>query len=229
MPDPKFVRGIDVSHWKPIKDWSAVWESGIRFIGMKATEGSTYVDPSLRLHRDAFRKNPFLLGIYYHFGREGSAAKQAERLMDAVGPLRDNERLCLDLEVSITSDPAATVHWLDEFFNVLMHGACSNRRPLIYTRKRIWLIIADPDWALAHDVDLWTIRYGSDDVATTIPKPWKDIGWKIWQYSDGETPLIVTPGVGKCDVNVFNGTEADLQKYAHIPTPTPPTGVPVVA
>jgi GH25 family lysozyme M1 (1,4-beta-N-acetylmuramidase) len=208
--------GVDVSHWKPVKNWSELYNSGVRFFGAKATEGNKYVDPTLRTHRDESRRQPFLLSIFYHFARSGDPRAQANRLQDAVGDLRPNERLCLDLEVSPTDDPKDALDWVDKFFETLMGGACSDRRPLIYTSKRIWRMIGDPAWDLASEVDLWSPRYNAQMIEPIPALPWAAAGWSFWQWSDGETPPVVTPGIGRCDVNYFKGDEAALAEYAKL-------------
>lgn len=207
--------GIDISRWKPVKDWDAVYNSGVTFVGMKATEGRTWVDPTLKKNREEFRKRPFLLGIYYHFARSGNPQIQADRFMDAVGPLRDNERLCLDLEVSVTDRPEDTIHWLNTFYETLTGSVCSDRRPIIYTSKRIWKQIGNPTWDLASIIDLWAPRYNSR-AEPEIPPPWAKVGWTIWQWTDGTNPLHVTPGVGKCDANYFRGGVDELAAYAKL-------------
>ena len=218
------ARGIDISHWKAVKDWDAVYDSGVSFVGVKATEGNTYLDPKLRTHRDELRRRPFKLGIFYHFARSGSAVKQAERLEDSVGSLRDNERLCLDLEVCPTQNPDQAVEWLDDFFETLLNGVCSNRRPLLYTSKRIWRQIGNPEWSFASEVDLWAPRYNPVE-EPKLPLPWVAAGWTFWQWSDSEK----IPGIdGGCDANYFRGDEAELSRYARLGigpedvTPRPP-------
>lgn len=205
------AEGVDTSHWKPVRDWTLLYKSGVRFVGAKATEGATYLDPTFKLHRDAFRASDMLLGVWYHFARPGDPRAQAERFMDAVGPLGPRERLCLDLEGSgPTERPQDALEWLDTFYTTLMGGACSDRRPLIYTSKRIWRTLGNPVWALAQEIDLWVPRYSR--LEPELPVPWSN--YLIWQYSDGEQPEpIITPGVGKCDRNMFNGDVDDLVKY----------------
>lgn len=208
--------GIDISHWKSPTDWDQIYSSGVSFVGMKATEGNSYVDPKLRLHREEFRRRPFLLGIYYHFARSGVAERQAERLMDVVGDLRPNERLALDLEVSPTIDPLQALDWTERFISTLVGSVCSDRRPILYTSKRIWRTIGDPDWGLASEVDLWAPRYNAAGAEPAMPKPWEKTSWTFWQWTDGEFPRHVTPGVGKCDANWFRGTRDELREYAAI-------------
>lgn len=205
-----------MSHWKPVKSWSQVYAAGNAFVGIKATEGERVVDPLLRQHRDGSRAQPFILSTYYHFARSGDPEKQAERLLDSVGQLRDYERLALDLEVSVTERPRDTLEWMNEFFEVVM-GAYGDRRPQLYTSERIWRSIGDPaDWAFADHVDLWLPRYGPAE--PVVPAPWRDAGWMFWQYSDHAT----CPGVeGACDASVFHADVAALRAYAKL-TPTPP-------
>lgn len=210
------AKGVDVSRWKPVRDWKALKNSGVSFVGMKATEGNSIVDPTVRSARDSFRETGFLLGIYYHFARSGRADHQAERLIDSVRGghgLQPNERLALDFEVMTTAMPEDGLAWV-ELFCKTIKAAYPDRRPIIYTSKRIWRMIGDPDWALAKEVDLWASRYNSQAIEPELPTPWKDLGWTFWQWSDGDFPSSVTPGVGKCDANFFRGTEAELAEYA---------------
>jgi lysozyme len=205
--------GIDISHWKPVVDWAAVAASGVRFVGIKATEGKTYVDKQLRAHRSGFRQQPFTLGIYYHFARSGSPRVQADRLLTEVGVLQNHERLALDFEVSTTANPEDGLAWIEEFFRELNHEY-SDRRHIIYTSKRIWRTIGDPAWPGAANVDLWCPRYNASGVEPALPKPWS--AWTIWQFTDGDFPQHVTPGVGRCDANWFCGDDTMLIDYAKL-------------
>jgi lysozyme len=203
------ARGIDVSHYHPITDANAVIASGVRFVGIKATQGITFVDPKLSAHRMAVRQQPFDLVIYYHFAAPGDAVKQADHFLDVLGELRGNERVCLDLEDDKTGRPAVDLAWADTFYSKLLAGACTDRRPLIYTSRRVWLQLGNPAWDLASEIDLWAPRYGPDE--PELPVPWKLYGWKFWQYSEEG----VVPGIqGPCDLSVFSGDRAALQVYA---------------
>lgn len=208
----KRAEGIDVSHWKPVKDWNALTRAQISFVGAKATEGTTVVDKTLRQHRDGVRDHGLALGIYYHFARSGSPSAQAERFMDAVGPLRTNERLALDFEVMTTAQPEEGLPWIAAFIATLKQE-WPDRRPILYTSKRIWRMIGDPEWQKAADVDLWVPRYNAKE-EPLLPRPFVNQGWTFWQWSDGDTPSCVTPGVGRCDRNYFRGDVVELRRYA---------------
>jgi lysozyme len=203
--------GIDVSHHCRVTDFPSVLDDGITLFGMKATEGQTFIDPTLAFHRAGARMQPFTLVVYYHYGRPGDPAREAGRFMDTVGPLRDNERLVLDLEGETVADlpaaPEAMIPWLDGFYTELMRGACTDRRPILYSSKRVWNMFGNPAWDLAGEMDLWVPRYGAAE--PELPAPWN--AWTFWQWTDSR----ITPGVSKaCDSSYFNGDEAALRSYA---------------
>jgi len=217
MPPTNRARGLDVSHHRPVKDWSALLRAPERpvIVGIKATEGLKFTDPMLMEHRKGFRDHPFLLGVYYHFARSGNAFDQAKRFQDRVGPLENNERLCLDLEVTPASSQERALDWVDAFYSELMGGACSDRRPFIYTSKRKWdEICGGKPWVLGTtEVDLWAPRYNGTGTEPKLPRPWEKRGWSIWQWSDGDFPTHELPGVGECDGNYWKDDEDDLRAY----------------
>jgi GH25 family lysozyme M1 (1,4-beta-N-acetylmuramidase) len=223
--------GIDVSHWKPILDFRALRSSNILFVGAKTSEGHAYIDPTFETHRKGIRRNGFSLAIYYHFARSGNPIAQAERFAKIVGKLEENERVCLDLEVvpvlddviSLPENPHTSIDWITRFYDVLFERY-PDRRPLIYTSKRIWRMLAPEglasegsegdSWKYAPRVDLWAPRYNDHGIEPNLPAPWAKSGWTIWQWSDGDFPPKITLGVGRCDVNWFRSDKLALENYA---------------
>ncbi len=205
------ARGVDVSHWHVVKDWDVLKKSSISFIGIKATEGNKTVDSALAQHRDGARAAKFDMAIYYHFARSGDAKAQANRFMAAVGPLLPNEFLCLDLEV-LVADPNLMLKWLDDFYSTL-NARYSDRRHFIYTSKRVWNMFGNPLWpSSSRQPFLWAPRYNGNGDEPAMPAPWTSNtrGWAIWQWTDGETPAYVAPGIGPCDANLWFGDQSDL-------------------
>jgi GH25 family lysozyme M1 (1,4-beta-N-acetylmuramidase) len=215
MIDPTWAKGIDVSHWKPVQDWETLAGAGLSFIGAKATQGLYKVDSALRAHRNGFRQQPFVQVFYYHYGTNANAAKEAEHLIDTIGPLRDNERLVLDNE---GSNPRP-VGWLTDFFTVLLK-ANPDRPPMLYGSERIWQLIGNPDWPLAKNVRLMLARYNDQGLEPVVPKPWATLGrsWDFWQFTDGGQtgPAYSCPGVGACDASYFNGNALALATYTKL-------------
>jgi|SRR5579872_5048141 len=216
MSDPRAI-GPDVSHHDPVTSWSELIASPRQpsLIGIKATQGLDFTDPKLVYHRDGFRSSPLLFAVYYHYAVPGSARDQAHRLMDAVGPLQPNERLCLDLEVAPAAGPAATLEWCEDFTSELMGNACSDRRPMFYVDDRIWReLVGNLAWNLGSaEVDLWVKRYSAGMLEPDLPRPWAAIGWTFWQWSDGKIPPSVWEGIGPVDTNYFKGTPQDLAEW----------------
>lgn len=213
--------GFDVSHHDPVLDWDKAFADPSKplIVGMKATQGATFVDPKLADHQVGFRGKPFALGIYYHFATPGDPVQQAKHLsqtVQLVGNLESHERLCLDLETGGPTGPGGpTLDFLSRFYGELMGDACGGSRPLIYTSKRQWDdLVGGLPWSLSSEVDLWVPRYGSKE--PEMPTPWKDVGWKIWQNADGTAVAHSIDGVGPCDGNVFCGDEAALRAYASV-------------
>src|SRR5687768_5676263 len=65
------VQGIDVSHWQGNMNWATAYNVGDRFAFIKATQGTTIVDPQFVNNRTA-AKNAGLLVGFYHFATPDS-------------------------------------------------------------------------------------------------------------------------------------------------------------
>jgi len=200
--------------------------AGISFVGIKTTEGKSFKDPKFKDHRSGVRSMPFKLCVYYHFARPGDPEGQANFLMDTVGQLLPNERLCMDFEDDATGKPTVDLAFIGKFYTKLMGGICSDRPAMLYTSSRIWQQIGNPVWTLAPDVHLWAPRYGI--VEPDLPSPWK--AWTFWQFSENQSFKGVP---GTFDANYFNGDEDALAAYAKLVTPAPatvpPAGAPLVS
>lgn len=183
------AKGVDVSHWKPIRDWGALAASGVTFVGMKATEGRTYVDDTLAGHVRGFRASSMLLGIYYHFARPGDPAAQAEHLVNTVartGELCPHERLACDLEEGgPVEDKREIIGWLDMFFKTVHKR--TGRFPLLYTSKRIWKSVGSPmTWELSPQVDLWVPRYARKEPENFGPWNVTPSEVEVWSHGTWE-------------------------------------------
>lgn len=190
------IPGADVSHWHPVTNWGLL-ANACRFLGIKATEGETNVDPSMVLHRNGFRASSLDIAVYYHLARPGDPVAQAQRFAAAVGPLQANERLCLDVERS----SGVSMDFVNRFYGALMGDGAdplTEARPLIYVSAGGWRdVLGNPTWDLAKYVDLWIPRYGP--AIGDLPRPWST--WAVWQYSESaQTPGVTSPN----DANWWN-------------------------
>jgi lysozyme len=220
------VLGIDVSHHNGDVDWHAVAGSPLRFAFVKATEGSTFVDPRFRRHWDGLGETGLLRGAY-HFARPGGDPEaQAAHFAAVVGPPAWGELPpALDLEADGGLPAAAVVEWTLAF--VRKAEALFGRALIVYTGGLWRRTLGDPLVPALSSRLLWTARYGAHE--PVVPRTWQR--WDFWQFTDGENGQVVAvPGVrGPCDVNRFRGEPAELASLASdgaAPPPPPPPPAP---
>ena len=90
LPSGYLCYGIDVSHHQGKIDWDRVALSSaangypIRFVIMKATEGSTFTDPEFLDNIRAARAAGFVCGVYHFYNPGTSPEKQAEHYINTV-------------------------------------------------------------------------------------------------------------------------------------------------
>jgi len=206
--------GIDVSHWAVITDIKAVVAAGYSFVGVKATQGLSFIDPKFTYHRDLVRGEPGIVGsIFFHYpNKQNDPAHEASFFLDTIGPLRDNEWLALDVEEGKSGSDHPPIAWQEEFLAELPQDR--GRLPGIYTSTHDWNEIGNPPWpdATVGKVFLWLKRYASD--YGPCPSPWSFP--TFWQKSQC-TPV---PGVSQpCDLDEFclGGVEELRKRFALVP------------
>src|SRR6186713_3046230 len=67
-PPTNYAAGIDASHWQGTINWTQVAGAGKTFVFLKATEGSTYADPTYVGNHSGARTAGIKVGAY-HFAR----------------------------------------------------------------------------------------------------------------------------------------------------------------
>jgi hypothetical protein len=106
------VIGIDVSHHQGEVNFLSAKEAGYTFVFLKATEGSTFVDPRFASNRERAAAAGMLVGAYHFFRPKSDATAQALHFVRTVGSLRNRELPpVIDIEDNrlwegITSDAA---------------------------------------------------------------------------------------------------------------------------
>lgn len=201
------VQGLDVSQWQGNFDWSA--EKGKIGFGMaKATEGTTITDSEFVHNWNSMWGLSHTLPrfAYHFFHASEDPTAQAERLVALVKPhgLLAGDNLVLDLEATEsngTNDNVkpATVAARAQTFLHVANELAPDRRVLVY---------CNPAFAKAGNCaglgawSLWLASYGVSKPA--VPSPWKT--WTFWQKSDNGL-----------DLDVFNGTKAELLSFTRMP------------
>lgn len=215
LPASARVVGSDVASWQHPHHasiaWHAVRSQGHRFVFIKATEGSGYVNPYFR--RDW--RGSAHAGIYrgaYHFARPSnnlhSAVVQAHRFVRFAGKAHGRGDLppTLDLEATGGLRPARLIAWTRTWLHTVTR--LTGRRPMIYSYHYFWKHAMHHTRAFRH-YRLWGASY--DRAPTTFGSAWSN--WTFWQF----TARGRVHGIrGRTDVNVFHGSLSRLQALANI-------------
>ena len=199
---------VDISHHNRVTSFAKARDAGIVGVILKATQGTVYVDPTFATNRRRARDAGLLVGAY-HFGIAGDPLAQAEHLVDTAG--RD-ALLVLDFE----GNPQGHDMSLLEAEHFVHHiHTLTGRYPGLYSGHTIKeaLVragITSPTQTELSQCWLWIAQYSA---APLIPKIWSN--WTLWQYTDGAAgqPPHLVPGIGRCDRDMFNGTQAELAAF----------------
>ena len=204
-PEGYEIHGIDISHHQGNINWSELREKGlinetpIRFIMIKATEGSTRVDENFKENFYQAREYGFTRGAYHFYSVHSPAKRQAEFFIKNVKLENGDLPPVLDVEhkpKNQTDDAfkASILEWLDI---VEQHYGV---KPIIYTYYKFKTqYLSDP---VFDQYPYWIAHYYVDEVEYQGP-------WKFWQHTDvGRLPGID----GNVDFNIYNGSFYELRK-----------------
>jgi Lyzozyme M1 (1,4-beta-N-acetylmuramidase) len=199
---PATVRGIDVSNNNTTINWASQHSAGVKFAYAKATEGSTWTDPTFSRNYSGARSAGIIRGAYHFANPAGASGKtQADFFISHGGAWRaDGYTLpgALDVEGSCYSKtPAAMVTWIKAF--VAEYKLKEGRTPVIYTNRAWWQDCTGNSTAF-HSSALW---FAHPTTVGTLPGGWTK--QTIWQYGAS----------GGIDQNKFNGSATALKAFAN--------------
>lgn len=185
----------DVSHWESV-DFSMFKGE---FLITKASEGASYIDPTLEPIIYNCMKHNINLGFYHFFRCDSNIESQVDNFIDAVGLMTLKNSFCLpivDYETAKGQDAKdlkKSLHKLKKFIKLLNKRTGVKCR--IYTGDYMMKYLDFDDSFLELCKAPWIARYSN-----TMPKnlgPWGKI-W-AWQFSDSFSFM----GIGECDGNYF--------------------------
>jgi len=191
-PDDFALKGIDVSHHQGRIEWDDVESSGIYFAFIKATEGTSWIDPRGASNWAGAREAGLQAGAYHYYLLCEPGAAQADHFIDTVPVSAGALPPVIDLEhaqnCGLDQNPREVRAEISVMISKLRHhyGA----QPILYTTNsfyRDWLqnaFSANPIWI--RDIQAYPELPDGRD-------------WTIWQYSHrGRVPGID----GEVDLNV---------------------------
>ena len=193
------VRGIDVSHHQGNIDWARVKSSGIQFAYIKATEGAEFKDGEFIRNWNAAAAADLKHGAYHFFHLEISGEKQAANFIATVPDDANALPPVIDLEFSGHNKdrrPAteAFLRDLSSFWDAIVSRY--RKIPVVYTAS---------DFQKQYLAQMPVERLWIREIVTSPPP-----SWTIWQFSS-RGRVHGVPGF--VDLNVFNGTLVDFEKF----------------
>jgi len=197
-----YVQGVDVSqHQGPI-DWRALAGSGVRFVYIKATQGSNHVDPRFRANWDGAARAGLYRGAYHYFTLCKPGAVQAALFIRTVPRVSGALPPVVDLEHKgpCRRSPmlANTDEQIRDYLNVVekQYGV----RPILYVTREF------------HDAHLRKLSGERFWVRSLFTEPgFRAREWIFWQHHNRAfRPGVSTP----IDLDSFRGDEAALAALA---------------
>lgn len=205
------TEGVDVSSHQRDVAWSTLWNSGVKWAYVKATEGTYYTNPYFaQQYRGSY--NVGMIRGAYHFATPDTTngATQADYFVDHGGGWsKDGKTLpgALDIEWNPYGDacygktPSGMVTWIRDFLN--RYKARTGRDAVIYTATSWWKQCTGNHSGFASANPLWIARYAP--TVGELPAGWAY--YTMWQYTSSG------PTVG--DHNKFNGALDRLRALAN--------------
>lgn len=203
-PEGYEIHGIDISHYQGDIDWgelhnSMIGGSPLRFIMIKATEGSSSLDENFNKNFHQAREYGFIRGAYHFWSNQSTAREQAYYFLKQVHledgdlpPVLDIEHKPKDIsDEDFQRNVLTWLHIVEDKYHV---------KPIIYTYHKFKeKYLSAP---VFNDYPYWIAHYYVDKVE------YKG-AWKFWQHTDaGKLPGIK----GYVDFNIYNGSYYDLKK-----------------
>ena len=205
-PPTNYAAGIDASHWQGTINWTQVAGAGKTFVFLKATEGSTYADPTYVGNHSGARAAGIKVGAY-HFARPdatpGDAVAEARWFLSKVSFASDDLRPVLDIEVNGGLSVAALQGWVRDWLDEVY--VQTGRRATIYTSASFWSSSMGntQSIALAGYTTLWIANWGVS--SPSVPaNNWAGYGWSFWQYSSTGSVSGIN---GNVDLDRAKGTD----------------------
>lgn len=205
------LQGMDVSSAQGTVDWTGAFNHGARFAYVKATEGSTYVNPSFGSQYNGAYNIGMTRGAY-HFAHPdvSTGAAQADYFVSHGGGWSGDGRTmppALDLQTNpggatcygLTT--AAMVTWIKSFSAEVY--AKTTKYPMILTSFDWWNTCTGNSSAFATTNPFWLSSYGA---ATPSSVPAGTGTWTLWQSAASGT----FPG----GQDNFNGNYSQLAALA---------------
>ena len=229
------LRGLDASSVQGALPYAELVKQDMRFVVLKAQQGNDGFDPWFERNMKAALDHgiePFAYCFFYPLpvkDKKTGALKpsrapeeQAKRFVDTVlrFPEMRGRPIFIDEEwpeVENWAEWGCTAASINETMRANAEAVHQLRgvSPILYTYLYWWQAVtagADTSWAAAYELWMaWYIKgWPGTGSRPRVPSPWSNA--RFWQF-DGNGGLRL-PNGRDADFCVFDGTDADLRRYA---------------
>ena len=205
LPVSERLKGADLSHWDGTIDWVALKKTDLKFLFIKATQGTTYIDPDFEDNWQTAANYGFYRGAYHFYQPNEDAKAQAEHFLSVVKHQKGDILPVLDIEIAHGVSPQA----LGKDIGIWLETVKSSigRYPIIYTDSPFWNESIDGNFS---QYPLWIATW-DQGIPPNLPKGWQR--WMFWQYSSTGSIPGIPDARGKVDLDYFYGNEESLRSH----------------
>ena len=204
------IKGVDVSEYQGDIDWQILSNQDIQFAFIKATEGSSYVDPNfLDNFTNAVNTN-LRVGAYHFFSFESSGKTQAENFIDTVPIVESSLPNVVDVELygDFKSNPLDVQSVVKELTTMLQSLEDTYKsKPIIYTTKITYNLYIKDNFP-NYSIWLRDVHFSHNVKLTPNVDFWQYSSTQILDGYNGDEKYI--------DMNVFCGSQDDFNNYNKI-------------
>lgn len=204
------IKGVDVSEYQGDIDWKILSNQDIQFAFIKATEGSSYVDPNfLDNFTNALNTN-LRVGAYHFFSFESSGKTQAENFIDTVPIVENSLPNVVDVELygDFKSNPLDVQSVVKELTTMLQSLEDTYKsKPIIYTTKITYNLYIKDNFP-NYSIWLRDVHFSHNVKLTPNVDFWQYSSTQILDGYNGDEQYI--------DMNVFCGSQDDFNNYNKI-------------
>lgn len=193
--------GIDISEYQGAIVWDSVRvianEFPIRFVFVRATVGMDRPDKMFKQNWAALKSKSYVRGAYHYFRPDENSTLQAALFIKNVQLQKGDFPPVLDIEQlpktqSLKQLKVGIKNWL------LLVEAHYGVQPIIYSGEKYYTDFLKEDFPT---YTFWIANYNF-----FVENLKSD--WRFWQFTEKGTANGIS---GYVDVNVFNGSETELQ------------------
>lgn len=201
------VRGVDISSHQGDIEWQTLASQNIDFVFMKATEGTTFVDPCFAYNCSEAQKCDIAVGAYHFFRYDSTGLSQAAHFIDTVTPFKGMLPPVIDLEFygdNKQNPPKRDTvgRELKDMLSAL--EAHYGLKPIIYATEKSYKLYLSGEY---DEYDIW--------IRNILSKPRLQDGraWTFWQFTNREKLPGYNGREKFIDVNVFHGSREEFLSY----------------